>query len=301
MRRLVVVLVFLLGFLGPANAESRHDFAEARQDNGVFFVGSDTAAYTGILCSQYDDGKRRQEFRLQDGHFVGVGKTWYPDGTVMDETTFNDKGQMEGLALGYYPSGKLKAKVEYVGGKINGLNQLFWETGDAKTVGPMKDGLWHGEVKTWWPNQGMKALVTYQEGKQHGPCKEWHENGQMSFEGCFVNDEPVGEIKTWHENGKQASIVVFGKDKLESEMYWDAKGNVDYSRQCNSIMKVIAAALDLAAMDGEVGSASGSVSMTVPALVQKGYLKMPPSCPGSGTYSITSGVVSCSAHGVGRQ
>ncbi len=210
-------LLFSLIVLIPvsifADAEPRHLFSEVTKEGEILSLAGESTPYTGILFSQHENGNLAQEFHVQAGRFKGVGKTWYPDGILMDETPFNAQGQIEGEAVGYYPSGKVKARVEFKAGKMNGQNTLLWEDGSPKAVGPMQDGQWHGEVKSWWSNGKQKAITTYRNGVQHGACREWHENGQLAMEGALVDGKPMGEIKTWHPNGQQASIVVFENDR----------------------------------------------------------------------------------------
>lgn len=301
MKNLWLVPLFLFIGAGLSAQEQRHLFSEARKEGEVFFLTGETVPYTGVLFSKHENGKTMQEFHLKDGRFTGTGRTWFLDGTLMDETPFNEKGEMEGEAVGFYPSGKVKVKVEYRGGKINGLNTLLWENGKPKTVGTMKNGKWDGLTRTWWENGNQKASTMFKDGENDGPCQEWFENGQQSLDANFSKGNPDGEIRTWHPNGKPESVVVMKDGKLVSEKYWDAKGEVDNNRECLANMKVISAAAAMYEIDHPGTFGKGAAKADVAELARQGYLKSIPSCPDSGTYSIGEGEIvppiRCSFHG----
>ena len=131
----------------------------------------------------------------------------------------------------YYPSGRIKAKVNYIdGGKIT-LSQVYHETsGQIKALGKYvdqkKDSIWTyfdnvGNVKSkesyvngklegqrviyYEPTNGQYVVARYEYYKNNtldGSFKEYHQNTKLKAEGSYVDGNLNGEVKYYYPSGK---------------------------------------------------------------------------------------------------
>jgi antitoxin component YwqK of YwqJK toxin-antitoxin module len=106
-----------------------------------------------------------------------------------------------------WPSGRIKAKIPYVNGKI------------------------HGEVIKYWDVNGspVQARLQYRQGKKHGSMKTWHHNGNILSERSYVNDKLEGGDTGYHpaREGKVKTIRSWHNNKLEGrEMRYDSQGRL---------------------------------------------------------------------------
>src|SRR5262245_16900483 len=56
----------------------------------------------------------------RDGHEVGDWTWWRADGTLVCKSTFDDAGQLHGIARRWHPNGELSLVAPYIRGKLHG-------------------------------------------------------------------------------------------------------------------------------------------------------------------------------------
>lgn len=157
------------------------------------------------------------------GHKQGLWQTFYADGTVKWEGTYED-GKREGYFKTYTESGSLKTIEKY----INDVLQLdapelaklevqteYFPDGRIKSSGPVKNGLPFGAHRTYDDSGKVVKADIYDSGRvvaegildeanlQQGNWKEFHPNGQLSAEGTYVNGVRVGAWKFYYMNGSK--------------------------------------------------------------------------------------------------
>ena len=92
--------------------------------------------------------------------------------------------QRNGACIYYWKNGKVKSKVHYKNGRMNGLFQSFYENGDLEEEGnyqydnnqeySRKNGSW----KRYYPNGGLESEVIYKKGIANS-WKNYDQNGNL--------------------------------------------------------------------------------------------------------------------------
>ena len=131
-------------------------------------------------------------------------KTYYPDGKVESEITYNDTIR-EGEAKFYYDDGTLKEERLYVNGRVAGL------------------------VKLYYPNGKLKELINIEDGKRQGPTSLFDEEGKyvkdimfedgiqvVKKENPYISEEPKKEIA---ENKNQLPVIPEITKKAKKQNY----------------------------------------------------------------------------------
>ena len=133
---------------------------------------------------------------ISEGHMIGklfVGKwVYYHNKTnaIMIVEHYNEKGQLDGERLVYYPKGQLAEQANYRDGKQNGSSKVFSENGVV-----IKDFL-------------------YQDDQLEGIAKYYNAAGQLLAEGTYRNDQKHGVWK-YYENGvltEEKDFTVYSKN-----------------------------------------------------------------------------------------
>jgi antitoxin component YwqK of YwqJK toxin-antitoxin module len=93
-----------------------------------------------------------------------------------------------GYVLEKYLNGQKAAQNGYLNGKLEGLQQKWFEDGTKKEV------------------------RHYSENRKVGIHEGWFENGQKRFEYFIENDIPIKTHREWYPNGQLYSLSNFDKD-----------------------------------------------------------------------------------------
>ena len=88
-------------------------------------------------------------------------------------------GQLTGIAIFYYPDGKVKEIANYKGGKKHGEWFQFNEAGNvivqANYFENKKNGIW----KIWDDSGKIVMKMKYKDDNKKGTWKEWGANGEL--------------------------------------------------------------------------------------------------------------------------
>ena len=91
----------------------------------------------GLRTRWDDEGRKRSEEQIEHGKLNGRHLEWHDNGSRALEMTLRN-GQPEGVAEAWFPSGELKSRTRFAGGKI--VEREFF------TDGPQPDRLKQGSV-----------------------------------------------------------------------------------------------------------------------------------------------------------
>jgi antitoxin component YwqK of YwqJK toxin-antitoxin module len=139
------------------------------------FNANDDSAEVKFLTSR---GKS-----ISDGKMVGktyVGKWVYyhkNSDKIMTAETYDDKGVLQGERLVYYDNSQLAEKTTYIGGKIEGLSEVYSLKGVV-----------------------LKTFI-YENNELHGVSKAFNGKGELLSEGQFKRGKKTGVWK-FYENNK---------------------------------------------------------------------------------------------------
>ena len=126
--------------------------------------GNTTAGKTGLMrCKDRDSGELMREQQLQNGVFMGLVR-FYDKGKLVKEHSVNARGNLEGRAREFSPTGQLLREATYENGHETGLVRSFHPGGQLRRV-------------AFYAEPGERASV------------EFTERGQLSALRC--GDKPM--------------------------------------------------------------------------------------------------------------
>lgn len=131
-------------------------------------------------------GKLISEGQMMNKLFVGKW-VYYHNKTkgIMTVEHYNNKGQLDGEKLIYYPKGQLAEQSNYVNGKQNGSSKVFSESGVLIKDFLYKNDLLDGMSKYYNAAGQLLAEGVYRNDKKHGIWK-YYENGVLTEEKDFT-------------------------------------------------------------------------------------------------------------------
>ena len=127
----------------------------------------------------------------------------------------------------YYSNGFKKYEVDLVGGKKNGFENRWYESGRLQTQFEYKNDTLSGKAKRWFYNGNLQSEDTYQRNKLNGISVIWNEKGYKIIEKTYINDTLNGSYKEWHPNGN-IKVEGFNKKGLYHAewIYYDILGDI---------------------------------------------------------------------------
>lgn len=140
-----------------------------------------------ILVKFYSSkGKLISEGRMTNKLFVGKW-VYYHNKTngIMTVEHYNDKGQLEGEKVVYYPNGQMAEQSYYTNGKIEGISKVFSEKGVLIKEFTYKNDILHGMSKYYDSDGKMLAEGAYRDDQKHGIWK-FYEKGVLTEEKDFT-------------------------------------------------------------------------------------------------------------------
>ncbi|EDP70229.1 Hypothetical exported 24-amino acid repeat protein [Flavobacteriales bacterium ALC-1] len=115
---------------------------------------------------------------------------------------FND-GPFTGVIEGDYNSNKTKSRTNYLDGKKNGLETIWYENDSVASKRFYSKGLKIGIHKAWWKNGNPKFIYHFNDkGEYNGNVKEWYQSGVLYRDFNYINRKEAGSQKLWYETGK---------------------------------------------------------------------------------------------------
>ncbi|RYF33031.1 MAG: hypothetical protein EOO26_09550 [Comamonadaceae bacterium] len=120
--------------LGAAGASHAVQDCELNGQHVNTANGNTTAGKTGLIrCKDRDTGAMLREQQLQNGVFMGLVRM-YQDGKLFKEHNVNAKGNMEGPAREFAPSGKVVRESVYADSNEIGLIRVFYASGARRRI-----------------------------------------------------------------------------------------------------------------------------------------------------------------------
>lgn len=131
-------------------------------------------------------GKLESKGSLLDKKRVGLWTYYFPDGKTILSTEHYQNGQLEGVSITYYKSGKITEKTNYKAGKLHGLQERFTDTGLPISSITYKEGIADGPAVFYDRKGKILAEGSYQAGIKKGV---WlvHQKGEIHrYDGSMV-------------------------------------------------------------------------------------------------------------------
>lgn len=136
----------------------------------------------------------------------------------------NDK--RNGIAKGYYKSGKLQWETPYKDDKRNGIGKIYYESGELQGETPFVDGKINGIARRYYESGKLQREATFVSDKINGSEKVYYESGELQWETPFVEGKIEGIQKGYYECGELQGEVTFkdGKRNGIAKAYYESGG-----------------------------------------------------------------------------
>ncbi len=218
MKNCLIYMALLLSFLSIDTLKAQE------KTNQLDVDGKKHGFWKGV----FEDSKRpRYEGTFEHGEEVGTFKyfdntkaqsliatrEFSEKGTVALTTFFDQKGNKvsegktinrlnEGIWNYYHKGSKQLMKVEnYKNGKLEGLQKIFYPTGEIAEERNYKNGLKEGIYKIYAQNGKVLEEATFKNNLYDGLAIFRDANGQIVSQGNFVKNEKKG-IWEFYKDGK---------------------------------------------------------------------------------------------------
>ncbi|TLD97289.1 toxin-antitoxin system YwqK family antitoxin [Helicobacter jaachi] len=127
--------------------------------------------------------------RYVDDKYDGAVKSYYPNGKIREERTYN-VGKEEGKRVLYYPNGTIQAQQDYKLNKREGVGKKFYENGALKMQVNYKDDMRDG-VQQEFSKQNILMYETFYKAGRKQWLKHYDAQGKVikeqncRYEACY--------------------------------------------------------------------------------------------------------------------
>lgn len=182
----------------------------ALQKEETFVAGRRRGPYTLYL----EDGRVSETGEFDRDAASGYWRTyWVPtydeEGHVVEDVPYGVRSQgpyERGLEHGFWelfhPGGRKAQELNFVRGKLDGLQVAYDAHGAKIKVERFTDGQADGLFEEWYPDGQKRSERTYVDGRMNGPATDWHPNGELAAQGPMVDGRRHGEWTYWFDDGR---------------------------------------------------------------------------------------------------
>ena len=148
--------------------------------------GDTTRDFTGsIVCKEKDTGELQREIKYVNG--VETWERFYERGKPRNERFINPQGNSHGAARAFWPSGKIKAELNYDSGSQRGLCKHFFEDGKVESIG------------FYLQNDKRTEFV-------------YNQNGTLASIACSAGSFSAEDRRLCGFSGKPGSVTLYASD-----------------------------------------------------------------------------------------
>ena len=180
------------------------------------------------------------QYKFDNGFLHGEQKEYYRKRNLNSQLNFRDNlkilsnfnyGKENGKTYCYYESGKINLELNFLNGKLDGIQNSFHEVGplygNPKENITYKNGLVSGLRERFYENHQLELKENYLDNKLHGLSIYWDSNGVKKAELNYSKGLLNGYLRRWY-NENQMQLEISYKDGKENgiETTWYPNGNV---------------------------------------------------------------------------
>lgn len=224
---------------------------ELQERGKKVFVVNATQPFTGVVKTEFKDGKTATEIHYVDGEKNGLYLRYYPNGQKQLQAN-HDNNVLSGSAVEWYENGQKKAEGNYTAWKKHGFWKEYkkyydgrWEQGDY--VSGVKQGIWslwknenykYSEVNyksgqkqsyiVYFTPEGKKWYqISFKRGKENGFRTIWRSDGSIQMKTYICNDIRTGPDSIWYKSGQLRCARNYDEsgNLIGSEELYDEQGN----------------------------------------------------------------------------
>ena len=197
----------------------------------------------------YPNGRVYTQGFITNNKRTGNYTDRYPDGTLKNSYSYNDKEELEGEDVYYYPNGKMWSKMTYKDGKPDGDRTEYDYDGKPVVTYHLKDGQVTG-AETYIPDGSVRATIALKDkhittetytstGRRLGTNVRndklefdgkqvfFFPNGDIFQENNYKKGERSGVCKEYYPSGQVFAYTEYKKDVRNglSIRYFDDKAH----------------------------------------------------------------------------
>jgi uncharacterized protein len=151
---------------------------------------------------------------------------FHENGKIKNKVRYSN-GKVEGQMLSWFNTGKIFSSVSMKQGKANGEALFYYPGGNLKSKGTHIDNKREG-VFTWYDSTGYKKVeIPYHAGKREGKAYRFYSNGNISSRMHFKNGIKEDSVVDYYISGKIKLIRSYKKGRMKGERIYfseDGKG-----------------------------------------------------------------------------
>ena len=158
---------------GGVRVVMNYDDTGTKVRSKFFWQSGELAAQGNYINTQRDSvwlyysnftGTLSQRVEFTAGKQSGKAQSFYPDGSVAEETIWKD-GLKEGPWIQYFRNGQIKSNAIYISDKMEGAFIAFYPDGKPEIEGAYRNGLPDGEWKRYDEKGKLTSTIRYENGK----------------------------------------------------------------------------------------------------------------------------------------
>jgi antitoxin component YwqK of YwqJK toxin-antitoxin module len=123
-----------------------------------------------------------------------------------------------GTALSWN-KGKKVIETQYVNGKVDGVEILYFANGAIETQSNYKEGKYNGLMINYYSNGEKKSEELYKNDYKNGKSTYYYPFGGKEKEGVYENCIEIGVWTFWNETGQK----IAEKEYKEGEVIYEKK------------------------------------------------------------------------------
>lgn len=135
----------------------------------------------------------------------------------VEEGSFTDSKKI-GIWKTYFPNGNLKNEITYDNNRQFGYAKAYYESGELQEEGQWENMRWVGSYKTYYKNGKTEYDFKYNSnGKRDGEQYYGYENGEMMMQGLMQDGKETGVWKEQYENGEPRAEKAYNNGTLDAD------------------------------------------------------------------------------------
>jgi uncharacterized protein len=164
----------------------------------------------------YNTGLIKEKVSYVKGEISGIAEGWFTNGNKWYSNNYAD-GKLNGMSTAYFYNGILRKTAMYKDDKRNGEEKNYSSQGNLSYIATYKDDENDGMQTDYFANGAKRNEVLYKKGKAQGTYKSYYENGKPETQGEFIDDNKEGLWTTWYNNGTVKEKTTYKANEITGE------------------------------------------------------------------------------------
>ena len=182
-------------------------------------------------ASYYANGQLKRKVILLPNGRDSIAETFHENGQLMNRIRYHGRQMADGEYVSYGPNGKVSSRAHLLGGRMNGVQDVFYADGTLFQRSHFRHDQQHGAFATYAQDGSLRARTVFVHGEPDGWSFESHDNGRLAQKALYrrgkllsmqkwgSNGQPAiawrqdaqgreqGDVTRWYDNGMRASVI----------------------------------------------------------------------------------------------